>query len=105
MSFKQIHTINKRATPSQILLYKHSLLLFKIWNTDTYSQEWMTLNFQQNFNSRNSTVMIFDNSNLKVSKNLPTNRLKIINGLINFDWLNLSMNTYKIKCKHMFLSQ
>ena len=103
MSFDQIHAINKRATPSQILKYKHSLLLFKIWNDPIYSQEWLALNFQQNFNARNSTVMIYDTSKIKIGKNSPTNRLKIINGLIKYDWLNLSLNSYKIKCKQLFI--
>ena len=49
MSYEQIHAINKRATPKQILLYKHSLLLFKVWNDSIYSKEWLALHFQQNF--------------------------------------------------------
>ena len=64
-----------------------------------YTQEWLALNFQQNFNARTSTVMIYDISKIKIGKNSPTNRLKIINGLIQYDWLNLSLNSYKIKCK------
>ena len=31
-------------------------------------------------------------SNLKDGKNLAVNRLKVINGLIKYDWLYLSMN-------------
>ena len=103
MSFDQIHAINKRATPNQILKYKHSLLLYKIWNDSIYSQEWLALNFQQNFNARTHTVMIYDTSKTKIGKNKPINRLKIINGLIQYDWLNLNLNSYKIKCKQMFI--
>ena len=104
MSYEQIHAINKRSTPKQILLYKHSILLYKVWNDSLYSKDWIALHFQQNFNDRCSTVKLFDTSNYKVGKNLPVNRLKIINGLIEFDWLNLSINTFKIKCKSLFLN-
>ena len=104
MSFEQIHVINKRATPNQMLLYKHSLLLHKIWNDPIYSKDWLDLNFQQNFNERRTKVMIFDTSQRKIGKNLSTNRLKIINGLIEHEWLNLSMNSFKIKCKILFLN-
>ena len=86
-----------------MLLYKHSLLLHKICNEPIYSMDWLDLDFQQNFNERRAKVMIFDTSRRKIGKNLSTNRLKIINGLIKQDWLNLSMNLYKIKCKLLFL--
>ena len=76
MSFDQIHAINKRATPNQIMLYKHSLLLYKIWNETLYSKEWLALNFQQNFNERNQTVNVFATNKIKVGKNLAVNRLK-----------------------------
>ena len=104
MSYEQIHAINKRATPNQMMLYKHSLLLYKIWNDAIYSKDWLALNFQQNFNLRCNKVMLYETSNCKVGKNLSPNRLKVINGLIEFDWLNLSSNSYKINCKKLFLS-
>ena len=65
---------------------------------------WLALNFQQNFNVRTDTVMIFETNNLKIGKNLATNRLKLINGLIKFDWLNLNITTCKIYCKSKFLT-
>ena len=104
MSYEQIHAINKRATPNQMMLYKHSLLLYKIWNDAIYSKDWLALNFQQNFNLRCNKVKLYETSNYKVGKNLSPNRLKVINGLIEFDWLNLSSNSYKINCKKLFLS-
>ena len=72
MSFEQIHAINKRATPNQMLLYKHSLLLHKIWNDPIYSMDWLDLNFRQNFNESRTKVMIFDTSRRKIGKNLST---------------------------------
>ena len=104
MSYEQIHAINKRATPKQMMLYKHSLLLYKIWNDAIYSKDWLALNFQQSFNLRCNKVKLYETSNYKVGKNLSPNRLKVINGLIEFDWLNLSSNSYKINCKKLFLS-
>ena len=82
MSFEQIHTINKRATPMQMMIIKHAILLHKIWNETIYSKQWLALNFQQNFNERNESVRIFETNKLKVGKNLVVNRLKVINGLI-----------------------
>ena len=103
MSFDQVHSLNNRATPSQMMSFKHAILLYKIWNDQNYSKEWMALNFQQTFNERNLTVNVFESNNLKVGKNLPVNRLKIINGLIKYEWLNLSINSFKVLCKRVFL--
>ena len=99
MSFEQTHGINKCGIPRQFLKYKHSLLMYKIWNDVIFSQEWLALNFQQNFNVRSTTVKVFETSKSKVGKNIAVNCLTVINGLIEYDWLNLSIDAYKIKCK------
>ena len=39
---------------------------------------------------------------LKVGMNLISNRFYYLNGKIEMDWLNLSYNTYKVKCKNYF---
>ena len=51
-----------------------------------------------------SKVDIVGNSNTKVGKNLLVNRLVLINDKIKFDWLNLSLDGFKLKCKNIFLS-
>ena len=83
--------------------YKHALQLFKLYNSTVMSEDWMSLNFQQNFNRRNNKIQIFNVSNYKVGENLLTNRLKSLNNKIEFNWLNESFNSYKVKCKKLFL--
>ena len=70
MSFEQIHAMNNHATPQKMMIYKHALLLFKIWKERIYSKDWLALKFQQNFNERTNLVMIFETSKLKIGKNL-----------------------------------
>ena len=103
ISFNQLHTLNKRATPTQIMTYKHSLLLHKIFNNPMYTKDWLSLNFQQTFNARINTLNLVDTSRLKIGKNIAVNRLILINGKIPYDWLNLTWNLFKIKCKGLFL--
>ena len=43
ISFNQLHSINKRATPKAIMNYKHALLMNNIFNNDLYSTEWLAL--------------------------------------------------------------
>ena len=47
---------------------------------------------------------IVDKSITKVGKNLLVNRLTSINDTIKFDWQNLSLDSFKIKCKNIFLT-
>ena len=103
ISFDQPHSFNNRATPKKLMAYRHALLLFKIFNDVSYSKDWLSLNFQLFFNARNQTVNVWDKSRIKFGKNLAVNRLKHINGKIGYDWLNLSFESYKVKCKSLFL--
>ena len=67
------------------------------------NDDWQDMNVQQNFNARNNLFQISDYSRLKVGKNVLANRLRILNNQIDLDWLNLSLNSFKIKMKNVFL--
>ena len=104
ISHEQLHTINARATPNQMMLYKHSLLLFKVFNQKQESDDWMDLNWNQSFNNRSTRVKLFDISNVRVGRNILSNRLTVINNKIEYDWLNKSLNSFKLICKSLFLT-
>ena len=61
------------------LIYKHALLLHKVFNDEDRTARWLSLHFQQNFNRRLSKFQIHSNHKFRVSKNLVANRLTIIN--------------------------
>jgi hypothetical protein len=44
ISFIEIHKINHMATPNQIMIYKHSLLLHKLYKGRQPLTEWTNLN-------------------------------------------------------------
>ena len=96
ISFEQLHRMNGRATPNQMMLYKHSLLLFKIFNDTHQTDDWMDLNWNQSFNNRSTKV--------RNGKNILSNRLTILNNQIEYDWLNKSLNCFKLLCKSLFLT-
>ena len=85
--------------------YRLSIQLYKLYNAYNQNENdnWIDLNFQQNFNDRNNFVQITDNSRLLIGKNTIVNRFKSLNNLIDYDWLNLSLDTFKLKCKSKFL--
>ena len=86
--------------------YRLSIQLYKLYNTMTPdgNEDWIDLNFQQNFNERNNHVQIYEVSRLRIGRNTIVNRLKCLNNSIDYDWLNQSLNTFKVKSKMKFLS-
>ena len=68
-----------------------------------HSIEWLAFSFNQIIRSQKSCFMTRSENNLRVGVNAVANRLKVVNGKIPLDWLNLGSNLYKIKCKEIFL--
>ena len=104
ISYDQQHKLQGRATPMEMMRYRLSIQLHKLYNGDQLNEDWVDLNYQQNFNNRQKFVQINDESALRIGKNILMNRLGILNNKIDYDWLNQSLNTFKIKSKKLFLT-
>ena len=104
ISFLQRHRINNRATPMNFAKYKLAIQLFKIYNGTDTSDDWLDMNVQQNFSSRSNMFQINDYSNIRIGKNMISNRLNVLNNQISLGWLNQSLISYKLKLKELFLN-
>ena len=104
VSFSQLHSIEKRALPMNFSKYRLAIQLLKIYNGNTMNEDWLDMNVQQNFNARNKMFQINDCSNLRPGKNIISNRLSVLNNMVNPDWLNLSLINFKLKVKELFLT-
>ena len=93
----------KRATPNQMMIYKHALLLHKTYNDESKSSEWLDLFKNQTLNNRILHANFIDLSNFKIGKNLQSNRFPILNNKISYKSLNQSFNEFKIHCKELFI--
>ncbi len=58
VSFVDLHKITKRASPNNVGLYKIALQLYKTFNLQLPEKEWVHLNWQQTFTSRQTTFKI-----------------------------------------------
>ena len=104
ISYAQLHSQEKRALPMDFSKYRLAIQLYKIYNNDYYDDDWQDMNAQQNFNARMEMFQINDVSRLKVGKNILCNRLTVLNNQVNLNWLNLSLISFKLKVKSIFLT-
>ena len=84
--------------------YKNALQLYKLFNEQVPYTEWCHLNFNVINTSRQQFFEIRRNNNLRIGKNTLCNKLHDLNGKIPLDWLNLTFDKYKIKCKNKLLT-
>ena len=105
ISYKTTHTMQQRATPDMMMKRKLPIQLYKLYNSENENDDWVDLHFQQNFNERNPRVQIIDCSRIRVGKNILNNKLSVISNQIEYDWLNLSHLTFKLRSKELFLNK
>ena len=103
LTHTDIHAQSKRALPENMCMYKHALMLYKLLRNDLCDNELMHLNFQIADNERSTKMGFFKRQKYDVGKNVLLNRLHILNGKIEKNWINLKLDSYKIKCKELFL--
>ena len=97
-SFENINKECNRATPEKMSMYKHALLLYKLY-TNLPEMDWIALNFQQVNSVRGTNFSEIKTNKYRIGNNIITNRLTCINNCILLTDLNDSWSTFKIKCK------
>ena len=83
--------------------YRLAIQLYKIYNGMEMNEDWIDMNYQQNFNARNRMFQINDYSRLKIRRKVICNRLNELNNQVNLDWLNQSLISFKLKMKSLLL--
>ncbi len=104
ISHHNLHKATNRATPSMYCDYKSALQIFKLLNENTPKNDWIHLNLDIINTTRQQFFEVRLNHRLRVGKNALCNELHDLNGKIPLDWLNLPLESFKIKCKNKFLS-
>ena len=103
LNFEELHEMAGRADPRKLMYYKLSLQLHKTFNLCVPTTDWVNININSIFTSRQTTFSISKENNYKIGMNALSKRLWYLNGRISLDWLNLSFDSFKIKCKDLFL--
>ena len=74
------------------------------FNNQIPTTDWISLNNNIVFTSRQRNFITARNIVYKISSNKISNRFWHLNGKISLDWLNMSFTTFKINCKRLLLS-
>ena len=103
ISYYNLHKMANRATPAMFLKYKSSLLLYRTLKHEIPENDWLYLHFDQIITTRQSLFSVLKTNKYNVGMNVFNNKLHAINGKILLDWLNLTIDAFKIMCKKNFL--
>ncbi len=103
VSYIDLHKLHKRALPSKFCIYRHCLLMHKVFNDLIPKRDWLDLNFQIVNTSRQTSFEIQNHSVYKVGNNILSNRLTCINKKVPLNILNLDIGPFKVICKNMLL--
>ena len=77
--------------------------MYKLFKNCQPETEFINMNFQLNQNPRINQANYFLRQNYDTGKNILLNRFVHLNGKIEKSWLDLSLNSFKIRCKQLFL--
>ena len=101
LSYPNLHEMAGRATPDKIMSYKLALQLYRTFNDESPTQDWININFNLNTSSRQDRFSINKTNKLKIGMNIISNRFNCLNGKIDLRLLNSSYQSYKVHCKIM----
>ena len=102
ISSKNLHEMAGRASPDKLMDYKLALQLYKTFNSAIPVQDWINVNLL-NINTSRQHFSINKSNRLKMGMNSISQRFYYLNGKIELNWRNLSFDSYKVKCKKLFL--
>jgi hypothetical protein len=101
VSFDYLHKLTNTTIPSMMCDYKVAFLLYRIFKERLPEDEWLHLNENFIFTSRQTLFKLKRAHISKIGLNCATNRFHLINDKIPKNWLNKGYNSYKIECKKL----
>ena len=100
LSFINLHEMAGRATPNKIMSYKLALQLYRTFNDQTPTQDWLNIKENIILGSRQTKFSINKSCRLKVGMNASSNRFNYLNNKIDLNWLNLASRSSANPCSY-----
>ena len=103
ISNADLHALVGRATPSQYCKYSHAIAMYNVFKHECPSNVWLSAQFNFIFHERKNQILFTSNSSKRVGLNSLSNRFNFVCHMLEFDWLSLSLDAMKVRCKRIFL--
>ena len=88
----------------KMCMYRLAIVMYKLFNNILCEDKFIQMNFQLCGNEGSTKISFIKNQRYDVRKNIILNRFHELKNLIDKTWLDLSLDTYKITCKNLFLA-
>jgi len=103
LTFDDLHRAYQRATPRSFATYQTALNLYELCNSNYPEIEWHNLNLNILNARRNRFINCTSNNKLMVGYNRISNRFSCLNNKVDYNWLNGSLVSFKVTCKHILM--
>jgi len=101
-SYASLHKRLQRFTPQIMMSYTTAVLFYDLFHNELPYDDFIGL-FNVICNDDRNPNFVFVRSNAKTSGlNCIINRLRLVSNKIEKSWLNLSRDSFKVKCKRIF---
>jgi endonuclease/exonuclease/phosphatase family metal-dependent hydrolase len=104
-SFKELHKKYNRATPTQFQKYTTAISLYDLIKKEIPEDEWINLQFNIQNDQRNTRLSFQTNNRLKCGLNCMSNRFKSITNEIDKQWIDMTRDVFKTKCKKRLITE
>ena len=98
-----LHALVGRATPLQYCKYSHAIAMYNVLKHECPSNVWLSAQFNFFFHERKNQVLFTSSNYTRVGFNSLSNRFHFVCHMLEFDWLSLSLDAMKVRCKRLFL--
>ena len=93
------------ATPNKFQKYTTAVSLYDLIKKEIPEEEWINLQFNIQNDGQNTRLSFQTNNKLKCGINCMSNRFKSITNEIDKQWVDLTRDVYKTKCKKRLITE
>jgi hypothetical protein len=103
-SYKNLHKKYTRATPEMWLKYELAISIYDLNVSKLLLSDWQLLQINTLQNRRSFKLHFSTTKKLTCGLNILPNQFETITNRIDTNWLTLTKETYKQKCKNEFIT-
>ena len=101
----KLHKKYNRATPTQFQKYTTAVSFYDLVRKEIPEEDWIGLQFSIQNDRRNTRLSFQSNNTYRCGLNCLPNRLKSITNEIDKDWVDLTRDVYKMRCKKRLITE